>query len=186
MHEVVIQKWNKQVKSKDIVYVLGDVTFGRWEETKEVLSKLNGRKILIRGNHDERFTSAQWIALGFEDVRDIVVVKKSSNTAQPGEPAEKWILNHYPYSSSFKYYYYKYFRKRRSEAGYYKLFLPYKGYKMLHGHHHDGPEYKHDQVNVAWDVHGKLLNENEVLEIFTKNKVSGFKKLLNMIKLILW
>ena len=182
-HEFVIQ-WNKQVKSKDIVYVLGDVSFGKWEETKEILSKLNGRKILIRGNHDERFTSAHWVALGFEDVRDIFVFKKSSET---GKPAQKWILCHYPYSSPFRYFFYRLFGKflgRRSEAGYYKLYLSYKGHPLIHGHHHSGPTHKYDQLNVAWDIHRRLLSENEVRDMLTEHK--SRTNVLQKLKAILW
>lgn len=177
MHKDIIKKWNKKVKAKDTVYIIGDVTFGKFEETKELLAKLNGEKVLIRGNHDERFTSAEWVELGFKDVRDTYVIKKEN---------EKWILSHYPYSSSFKFFFYKWLNRKRGEAGYYKLYLPYKGYKLIHGHHHSGPQYRHDQVNVAWDVNGTLLNENDIKELFTKNEVGTLQKIINMIKLILW
>lgn len=186
MHTDLVSRWNRQVKAKDIVYILGDVTFGKLEETKEIISKLNGRKILIRGNHDERFTSAQWIQLGFEDVRDVLVLKKSLET---NKPAQKWILCHYPYSSPLRYFFYKIFGPylgRRSEASYYKLYLAYKGYKLVHGHHHDGPIYKHDQVNVAWDVHKRLLSENEVREIFLSNETTGIKRVWRSIVTALW
>lgn len=180
MHKGIISQWNKQVKSKDTVYIIGDVTFGKWEETQELLKKLNGKKVLIRGNHDERFDSAQWVKLGFEDVRDVLVIKKDS---------EKWMLCHYPYSSSFRFFFYylkdRFFTKRGS-ANYYKLYYSYKNCKLLHGHHHSGPIYKYDQVNVAWDIHRKLLNENDIKEIFEKNKVNPLQKIVNMIKLILW
>lgn len=176
MHEKMIIQWNKQVKSRDMVYIIGDVSFGRWEETKEVLSKLNGRKVLIRGNHDDRFDSAQWVSLGFEDVRDVLVIKKET---------EKWMLCHYPYSSPFRFFFYylkdRFFTKRGS-ANYYKLYYSYKGCKLLHGHHHTGPVYNHDQVNVAWDIHRKLLNENDIKDIFDANKPSAFKKILLTLK----
>ena len=183
MHKDLIAKWNKQVKNKDIVYVLGDVTFGKWEESKEIVSRLNGRKILIRGNHDDRFTSAQWIELGFEDVRDILVIKKSGDFPV----AKRWILCHYPYSSSIRYFFYRWFGRffgQRSEAGYYKLFLSYKDHKLVHGHHHDGPIYKHDQLNVAWDIHGRLLNENDVLYLFETYEKQN--NILSKLKTILW
>lgn len=43
--------WLSHVKKRDTVYVLGDSAFT--EEALEELGKLPGRKILIRGNHDE-------------------------------------------------------------------------------------------------------------------------------------
>ena len=48
--EAMIENWNKTVKNNDKVYMLGDVAF-----TKDALStmkKLTGKKILIKGNHD--------------------------------------------------------------------------------------------------------------------------------------
>lgn len=50
MHDVMIENWNKVVSPQDKVYHLGDVAIPR--RGLEVLKKLNGRKILIRGNHD--------------------------------------------------------------------------------------------------------------------------------------
>lgn len=186
MHHDFVTKWNKQVNSKDIVFVLGDVSFGKFEETKSIISKLNGRKILIRGNHDERFNAKQWIQIGFDDIRDTFVFKKNTENFKP---AEKIILCHYPYSSQIRYFFYKIFGKllgRRSEAAYYKLYLAYKGHKLLHGHHHEGPVYKFDQVNVAWDIHRRLLNENEVMDLFKNNKPTGFVGFLKKIKTIFW
>ena len=52
MNEYIIQKWNSVVKENDIVYHLGDVGFGTTEMLKELVSRLNGTKILLRGNHD--------------------------------------------------------------------------------------------------------------------------------------
>lgn len=50
MHEVMIERWNYVVKPKDKVYHLGDFAFGR--KNISIAGKLNGRKILILGNHD--------------------------------------------------------------------------------------------------------------------------------------
>jgi len=182
MNEEIVYNWNKRVKSKDIVYVLGDVSFMKFEETKSIIRKLNGRKILVRGNHDEKFASKEFLDMGFYEVRDTLVIRKTNKVGET-EVREKWILSHYPYSSSIKFFWYKIFGKRE-EAGYYKLYLPYKGYKLLHGHHHAGAQYKFDQVNVAWDVNHKLLSEDEVQAIFDQNKPSKLERLINSLKLI--
>jgi calcineurin-like phosphoesterase family protein len=176
MHQDIIKKWNATVKSKDVVFILGDVSFGKFEETKEIISKLNGKKILIRGNHDERFTSAQWIEMGFCDVRDVFVVKKDS---------EKWILCHFPYASPIKYFIKKILSKK-GEANYFKLFPSYKSYKLIHGHHHTGDPYNFERLNVAWDINHKLLNENEIAEIFKKNKDGKILKLVKTIWSCVW
>jgi calcineurin-like phosphoesterase family protein len=176
MHKDFIKEWNKKVQSKDLVYVIGDVSFGKFDETKEIITKLNGKKILIRGNHDERFTSAQWIDIGFVDVRDILVIKKDS---------AKWILCHYPYASSFKYFIRSIFG-RKGQANYFKVFPSYKSYKLIHGHHHAGDVYHFDRVNVAWDINQTLLNENEVAEIFEKNKETKAMRVLKTLWSCFW
>ena len=53
MDETLITKWNSKVKKNDLVYVLGDMVWQK-KEPKNYLSRLNGRKILIVGNHDKR------------------------------------------------------------------------------------------------------------------------------------
>lgn len=52
MDETLICNWNKKVKNDDLVYILGDISWYNDEKTCEIFSGLNGRKILIKGNHD--------------------------------------------------------------------------------------------------------------------------------------
>jgi len=56
MDEVMIERWNARVKPNDKVYMLGDLGFGygsKGEEAMdETMPRLNGRKVLIPGNHD--------------------------------------------------------------------------------------------------------------------------------------
>ena len=55
MNEKMIERWNKTVKPDDIVYIVGDLSFGSWNKTKEVLYTLHGKKHLIIGNHDKEW-----------------------------------------------------------------------------------------------------------------------------------
>lgn len=50
MDETMVEQWNSVVKEKDTVYHLGDVAIPR--SGLASLAKCNGRKVLIRGNHD--------------------------------------------------------------------------------------------------------------------------------------
>lgn len=55
MNETIIDRWNTVVGHNDVVYHLGDVHFGATANEKSngsILSRLNGRKYLIVGNHD--------------------------------------------------------------------------------------------------------------------------------------
>jgi calcineurin-like phosphoesterase family protein len=50
MNEEMIKRWNETVGPKDKVYHLGDVVINRRFLT--ILERLNGDKVLIKGNHD--------------------------------------------------------------------------------------------------------------------------------------
>ena len=50
--DYLIDMWNKQVKPSDTVYHLGDLTLRGIQKKREILSKLNGNIVLIKGNHD--------------------------------------------------------------------------------------------------------------------------------------
>lgn len=52
MNEVMIERWNRVVTPWDKVYHLGDVYMGSQSKAEEILSRLNGKKRLIVGNHD--------------------------------------------------------------------------------------------------------------------------------------
>ena len=50
MDEFMIKAWNERVRPTDKVYHLGDVVINR--KALKTLARLNGDKVLIRGNHD--------------------------------------------------------------------------------------------------------------------------------------
>jgi len=50
MDEAMIKSWNERVKPTDKVYHLGDAVINR--KALKTLGRLNGDKVLIRGNHD--------------------------------------------------------------------------------------------------------------------------------------
>lgn len=67
MNSEIIHRWNEVVAPEDTVYHLGDVALGPAERFYPLVAALNGRKILIRGNHDGH--SKEWyIARGFAGV----------------------------------------------------------------------------------------------------------------------
>jgi calcineurin-like phosphoesterase family protein len=50
MDEEMVERWNERVKPNDKVYHLGDVVINR--KALSIMKRLNGDKVLIRGNHD--------------------------------------------------------------------------------------------------------------------------------------
>lgn len=69
MDAALIQNWNDVVRPTDTVYHLGDVAINR--RAISTLKQLNGRKILIKGNHDI-FKLKDYVEY-FEDIRGYCV-----------------------------------------------------------------------------------------------------------------
>ena len=85
MNENMITQWNSQITPTDTVYSLGDFSFLNAENTEEILRRLNGRKHLIKGNHDHWITPAT--SKYFESISDYKVLSIDK---------KKIILFHFP------------------------------------------------------------------------------------------
>ena len=92
MHEGLISAWNGQVALTDDVYVLGDFSFGTARRTLEILGELNGRKFLIRGNHDHFGADL------FEWTRDLytALVHDPEAPAADERGRQRIVLCHFP------------------------------------------------------------------------------------------
>lgn len=91
MDEELIKRWNSKVKPGDLVYVLGDLIWkSKTNEAADILRRLNGQIILIKGNHDRFFHNdkVKKILAGIKDYDDICV------TLKDGTP-KRCILSHY-------------------------------------------------------------------------------------------
>lgn len=67
MNEHIIKCHNEVVKPNDKVYFLGDVVMSRKNSALKILERLNGEKILIKGNHDQ--CDAKAYLEYFKDIR---------------------------------------------------------------------------------------------------------------------
>lgn len=81
MNETMIERHNAKVKEHDTVYFLGDVVINN--KYLELVKRMNGRKILIRGNHDI-FKDRAYRDVGFEQIHGVRVF------------VDKFILSHIP------------------------------------------------------------------------------------------
>lgn len=62
MNRVLIYNYNAVVGKDDIVYILGDIAHHLpVEDANEMIRKLKGRKILIKGNHDKNYATALYL-----------------------------------------------------------------------------------------------------------------------------
>ena len=72
MNSALVAAWNQTVGPRDIVWHLGDFSFGPVEDGEKIFRKLNGQKHLIRGNHDKR-TVDDWAWASVSDQKMIKV-----------------------------------------------------------------------------------------------------------------
>ena len=67
MNSALIKNWNDSIQPEDIVLFLGDFCFARSAEAKNVTERLtyalNGRKLIVKGNHD--FKQVKYIQHGW-------------------------------------------------------------------------------------------------------------------------
>jgi calcineurin-like phosphoesterase family protein len=81
MDETMIERWNAKVKPEDTVYHLGDVVINR--KHLHLVKRLNGKKRLVRGNHDI-FKDKDYYEVGFDSLYGVRVF------------TDKFILSHIP------------------------------------------------------------------------------------------
>lgn len=120
----IIIKWNKKVSKEDIVYILGDV--GEIEEVDEVcriLRRLNGKKVLITGNHDRETIKVPAFRKCFIQISDYFRVFDSG---------KKVVMSHFPFED---------WEGKK------------KGVIHLHGHVHKEPlPNRKNRYNVGADI----------------------------------
>lgn len=84
MDNVLIKNWNYVVSNDDFVYILGDISWYDDNRTADIFSKLNGHKILIKGNHDK---ISSYLRTFFDKVVDYLEINDNGN---------KVVMSHYP------------------------------------------------------------------------------------------
>jgi len=88
MNNALIDNWNSCVKDDDDIYILGDLAF---EEDGTVINnlveRLNGKKYLIKGNHDEFIDNKDFVTTNFVWIKDYYVLNYAKR---------KIVLFHYP------------------------------------------------------------------------------------------
>lgn len=149
MNEKLIELWNSVVTPEDTVYNLGDLSMAaNTKKIIEVAKRLNGKHFLILGNHDHSIKGNKEELMEitkddrnklFEDIRDYKLLTF---------PGLQIALSHYPMAA---------WENQQH------------GSVMLHGHLHDYiTNVKGKILNVGFDLHGKLLSLDEVIDL-TKN-----------------
>ena len=86
MNETIIRNWNAVVGNDDRVFVVGDYSYGNGADIVSTAQRLKGKKILIRGNHDNDVN----LKYAFVEIYDYLEAHLDNATV---------ILCHYPLSS---------------------------------------------------------------------------------------
>lgn len=163
MHNALIKNWNFKVLPEDTVYILGDFSFLNIGLSTSILSKLNGKKILILGNHDQ--ASSRMLRMGFAAVCEEMVIRERGIVFR---------LNHYPYinkKSWLRKLLYRVLRHKEKD----NRKRPVRGNEnwLLHGHTHIVKNKLNNNaksINVAWDMWNYYpVSVNEIIELINKS-----------------
>lgn len=125
MHQVIEDNWNSKVSDKDIVYVGGDISFGKVTSAVEILNRLNGTKILTPGNHDDNHLKHASFRYCFHDIKERIEIKYNKIL---------YTISHYPQLS---------WNKSHIENVSFFLF----------GHEHSRFLGYHNMLNIGMDCH---------------------------------
>lgn len=168
MNTDLLINWNNTVQPDDTVFHLGDVCMGRMDESLQFVSRLNGQKVLILGNHDRPYLGwfkgekrDRWIQryldAGFTTIHDDAYVTMGNRV---------FYLNHIPYSGDLG------ANEDRTAFEKSKLHTPQDtGVPLICGHVHDAWQVQHSplrtrMVNVGVDVNGfRPVGARKVLEL---------------------
>lgn len=144
MNAYMIDRWNSKVRKNDEVVILGDFSIGKGEATNEILARLNGRKFLIRGNHDYFLDDRKFNKSHFDWVESY---------KEMSDHRRKVVLCHYPimnYNGQF----------RCNDK---KIFNTY----MLYGHVHNSFDegLVNNYINSTKGVRASIKGFDEPVEI---------------------
>ncbi len=137
MHQQMIDKWNEVVSPGDTIIHVGDFSLGSMSQSSDMLNKLNGYKVLVRGNHDK--TSAKMEEMGFN------LVVESMKVVHDGT---RYFIVHNP-----------------PHGGYVPSMLKVvECDKLIHGHYHNNEEYrptsKSYNISCEWTNYGPISFDN--------------------------
>lgn len=132
-NQIMFEKWNETVKENDLIIHVGDLSHGLYkyhngdEILHEICTNLNGKKILLRGNHD-RNHDEYYNNMGFI-VKDYIYMS-DINT----------IINHYPPISDTSSSMYI----KQKQIDYNTQLMKQVDYKyLIHGHQHNNTRQNH-------------------------------------------
>lgn len=160
MHESLIHNWNSRVKESDTIYILGDLALCSYKEFEPLATRLNGKKYLIKGNHDH-YSDVQYQKLGITVVYELKIKLAGQMVRLSHYPyALPWHLRPFAYESELR------FLDRRPP----KII----GEFLLHGHTHSKIKHQKNMIHVGADAWGFSPVSKDLIES-TINKIKAGK-----------
>jgi calcineurin-like phosphoesterase family protein len=87
MNNAMVEEWNAKVDPNDTVYILGDVAFMSGSDAGRLMKRLNGKKILIAGNHDRKTLLDETFRSAFVEIHTYLDINYDGH---------KIVMFHYP------------------------------------------------------------------------------------------
>lgn len=142
MNEGLVANWNAVVGDSDEVWVLGDVAMGPIDASLEHVTRLNGRKVLLTGNHDRCWAgndrdTDEWL----ERYRSVGFSSIDQGTVSTRIAGHEVLAGHFPYEGD------------SHDEDRFTRWRPHDdGRWLLHGHVHTKWKVHDRQINVGVDV----------------------------------
>lgn len=97
MDNTIITNYNKKIKEKDTCFIIGDFALANIDKVNYYMNALNGKKILIMGNHDHVFLKNKKFINKFEEVHTFGLERKFNNViiTMCHYPMMRWNKSHY-------------------------------------------------------------------------------------------
>lgn len=148
MNEGMIRKWNSQVKPGDIVFCIGDFSFGNINNSMDILEALRGKVVMIWGNHDDHLRKKKFT--------DMLLAHSDYLRQKVPDQKNRLEIMHFPIHN---------WRDQRH------------GSIHIHGHKHGHPTGIQGKIkDVGWDTAGRLYTWREIeAEMAAKPSVNHHK-----------
>ena len=146
MNNAMAEEWNHKVQPEDTVYILGDVAFMSGSDAGRMVKRLNGKKILIQGNHDKKTLKDATFFNAFEEVHNYLFVNYDKH---------KIVMFHYPIAEWDQ---------------------MHRGALHFYGHLHGGKSglEKYRALDVGMDSTGEIVISMErAIRLIENNEIKG-------------
>lgn len=178
MNENLIKHWNTNVSDEDTIYHLGDFAFNK---AKDILTRLNGTKIFILGNHDNKNSLTSITTHQYLEIKYKVVFNKANILKTNNEDTIKNLSKHYKkedatplvaneFGEVFEY----------IEKDIVLFHFPIRywnqsdnGALHFHGHTHGHYENFGKSIDVGFDAHNKILTMEEAIDLAKKKPLDN-------------